>query len=203
VIVGREFLWTSPTGTPTVPWHVDAWQKALEYGTQVRSPEASIHVIQFVDFQCPYCQRFHNLVLRDVVRRSDVPLGMILVHFPLSNHPLALPLAHGFECAARQGPLLAYVDAVFEIMPSGLDDATWLQIAREADLPDPDALVACVLAGDADVQRRIEAGKSLGLEWGVRTTPTVMVNGWRFPRPPSATELDRVIDALGSGRDPF
>lgn len=49
---------------------------------------------------------------------------------------------------------------------------------------------------------RIEAGLALSQRLGVRGTPTVLVNGWRFETPPNARDLIRTLDELLAGRKP-
>jgi protein-disulfide isomerase len=49
----------------------------------------------------------------------------------------------------------------------------------------------------------IDSGLIIADRLGVRATPSVFVNGWRFPRPPTSRELSRVIGDLLAGREPF
>jgi protein-disulfide isomerase len=57
--------------------------------------------------------------------------------------------------------------------------------------------------GSGDVEGRIQAGRSLADQLGITATPTVFLNGWRYPVPPTEVELSRAISAILNGAPPF
>jgi protein-disulfide isomerase len=76
-------------------------------GAQLQGSHAARAVIiEYSDFQCPYCGRFAKLTLPDL-RRSYIDTGKVLFafrHFPLEEiHKFALGAAEAAECAGRQG----------------------------------------------------------------------------------------------------
>lgn len=78
---------------------------------------APITIIEFSDFQCPYCARFHAqtlpLLLENYIDSGKVKL--VYRDFPLQNiHPNALPASVAAECADEQGKYWQYHDALFE-----------------------------------------------------------------------------------------
>jgi len=85
-------------------------------GAHVRgSPSARVAVIEYADFECPYCGVFAATVLPTIVR-SYVDTGRVLFAFedlPLPNHKLAPDAARGAECAGRQGLFWAMHDRLF------------------------------------------------------------------------------------------
>lgn len=78
---------------------------------------------------------------------------------------------------------------------------SWRAIAQEIDANEADWLAHC--ASQEGIPKRIEAGRLIGEQLRIDGTPTVFVNGWRFPGAPSKTEFDRVIDALIAGTAPY
>ena len=63
---------------------------------------APVTIIEYSDFECPYCERFHPTML-EVMEKYDGKVRWIFRHFPLSFHPNAKPAAMAAECAGEQG----------------------------------------------------------------------------------------------------
>lgn len=64
---------------------------------------ATVAVIEYSDYQCPYCQAVHP-TYQQLMKDYDGKVAWVYRHFPLTNiHPDALPLAVGAECAAELG----------------------------------------------------------------------------------------------------
>lgn len=74
---------------------------------------AAITIIEYSDFQCPYCSRFHPTMLQVMDEYTD-SVRWVFRHFPLSFHPEATPAANAAECASEQGKFWEYADALFE-----------------------------------------------------------------------------------------
>jgi protein-disulfide isomerase len=81
------------------------------------SIDAPITIIEFSDFQCPFCARFHTQTL-PLLLENYIDTGMVkLVYrdFPIQNiHPNAIPAAVAAECANEQGKFWQYHDMLFE-----------------------------------------------------------------------------------------
>ena len=86
------------------------------------NPDAPITMIEFSDFQCPFCARFYSETL-PLIKSNFIDTGVVkLVYrdFPLQNiHPNAIPAAVASECAHEQDTYWEYHDMLFE------DVATW------------------------------------------------------------------------------
>ena len=205
VTVVRQFNVTESGAAATLrePVRVEDWEEILEYGTQIGDPDADVQLVEFVDFQCPFCQSFHSNSLRPVLEDLEAPIGVVLVHFPLSSHALARQLAQAAECAKEQEMFGAYADAVFAEPPQSLDAEEWSRLGTDIGMTDVARFVHCAEAEDPALQDRISEGKDLGIQMGVKATPTVLIGGWRLPAPPDREEIVRVVSALRAGQDPF
>src|SRR6266850_3742353 len=94
---------------------------AAAKGAAKGSANAPIEIIEFSDFQCPYCQRA-NPTVAQVLKTYGDRVHFVYRHFPLGNHPNARPAAEASQCAAEQGKFWQYHDALFA-NPSKLADA--------------------------------------------------------------------------------
>jgi protein-disulfide isomerase len=80
-------------------------------------PNAPITIVEFSDFQCPFCARFHlqtlPLLLEEYIDAGKV--NLVYRDFPIQSiHPNALPAAVAAECANEQGKYWEYHDTLFE-----------------------------------------------------------------------------------------
>jgi protein-disulfide isomerase len=89
-------------------------------------------VVEFSDFQCPYCQKAHQDLQVFYQRHPDVQI--VYKHLPLAQiHTQALPASQAAWAAAQQGQFWAYHDRLFE-QQDQLDDALYQQIAKDLQL---------------------------------------------------------------------
>lgn len=87
---------------------------AVTEADHIRGNEnAAITIIEYSDFQCPYCSRFHP-TMQQVMNEYTDSVRWVFRHFPLSFHAEATPAANAAECASEQGKFWEYADALFE-----------------------------------------------------------------------------------------
>lgn len=79
------------------------------------SPDATVVVVEFSDFQCPFCQRWYLNTLPEIERQIGDEVALVFLHFPITQlHPNA-PTAHAAaECAGQQGKFWEMHDLLFE-----------------------------------------------------------------------------------------
>lgn len=85
------------------------------------NPDAKVTVIEYSDFECPFCKRHHPTILKLLETYGD-DVNVVFRHFPLSFHQNAQKEAEGSECAAELGGNAAFWkfhDAIFEQTSAG------------------------------------------------------------------------------------
>lgn len=92
------------------------------------NPNAAITIVEYSDFECPFCSRFHPTVKQALVDYGD-QVRWVYRHFPLAQiHPNAIPSAEASECVAEQKGnegFWEFVDAMFESQSQGLTPALY------------------------------------------------------------------------------
>ena len=152
------------------------------------NPDAPVTLIEYSDFECPFCKRFHVTVKR-LVDESDGKVNWVYRHFPIDQlHPVkARREAVASECANELGGNEAFwkfADRFFELTPSNNRtdiDVVLPQIAREIGL-DESQFMACLDSGKYD--QHIEEDLQSATASGGRGTPWSIVvskNGERYP----------------------
>ncbi len=191
---------TATAAAEQKPVLIARWRECLEKGVRIGRGEASVQLVEFADFECPFCGNFHQTLkmLRD---RYPNQVALTYVHFPLPGHRFALPAARAAECAGEQGRFEAMYDRLFEQQESfGL--RPWTEFAVEAGVPDSAAFDTRIIEHGANPTPRIAEGTLLGKELDVQGTPTLVINGWKLGRPPNLEELDGMVKAILGGKSP-
>ena len=158
----------------------------------VGDPNAPVKLIEFSDFECPFCKAFHG-TLKQVMNEygQTGKVAWIYRHFPLDDlHSKARKEAQAAECANEVGGNQAfwdYADRLFEVTPSndGLDLALLPQIAEDVGL-DRAKFEACLVGderggkfADHIEENRQDAAASGGT--GTPYTIVVGANGQFYP----------------------
>jgi protein-disulfide isomerase len=94
--------------------------------------DAKITLIEYSDFECPFCSRFVPTVEQVLAAYPD-DVRLVYRHFPLSFHPEAEPAAEAAECAGEQGKFWEYHDGLFDNQTS-LSAAYYPQLAATLGL---------------------------------------------------------------------
>ena len=150
---------------------------------------APIELVEFSDFQCPFCLRAQPTV-EQVLNTYGDRVRFVYRHYPLPNHPNARPAAEASACAGEQGKFWPYHDKLFA-NPSKLADADLKRGAAELGL-DAAKFNACVdshkYKGDVDAD--VKAGEDAG----VNGTPAFFVNGRMLSGAQPFDAFKRIID---------
>ena len=201
VVIYREFI-APPTShgeqAEQRAVFVDSWRSLLAQGAQVGPTEAPVHIIEFSDYECPFCANFHKTlkVLRD---RYPKEVAITYIHFPLPTHRFAEPAVRVAECAGEQGRFEAVHDRLFN-QQNQLGIKPWREFAIESGVPDSAAFDLCIRS--VVPLQRVTQGRQSADQLGIRGTPTVIMNGWKLSHPPDVEELDAMVKEILAGRSP-
>ena len=140
---------------------------AVGAADHMRGPAGGPLVIEYADYECPYCAKTDNLL-------RDLPARRVFRHFPVpSKHPRARVLAAAAEAAALQGSFWEIHDALFSDQGRIDDPHLWERARRlglDLDRFEHDR------RSDA-VAERVAGDFRSGVRAGVVTTPTLFVEG--------------------------
>jgi protein-disulfide isomerase len=157
---------------------IDGWEDFARGGHRLGSEAAPITIIEFGDYQCPFC-RDAEKHLAAILRKYPQEVSLVYRHFPLTSHQAALPAAQAAECADEQG---AFWDYHRELLNRAdwtvIGSEAFADIAAELGLPDLDAFVRCIMSPDP--VDAITADRLAATRIGVNATPTFIVNGLRL-----------------------
>ena len=139
---------------------------------------AAVTLVEFSDFECPFCGRAHP-VLERIVREFDGQVRMVFKQYPLSMHEYADDASRATIAAGNQGKFWEMHDTLFEhqtaLTPSDIEGyAEELGLDMERFRADMEAEAT---------QAIIDRDRALGQELGVNSTPTIFVNGRKFEEP--------------------
>jgi protein-disulfide isomerase len=150
---------------------------------------APIQMIEFSDFQCPYCRQANPTVARVLSTYGD-RIHFVYRHYPLPTHPNAHSAAEASACAAEQGKFWPYHDVLFA-NPTKLGVADLKQHAADLGL-DATTFNACVDSHKFKAQ--VDTDMKEGEEVGVNGTPAFFINGRFLSGAQPFEAFKRVID---------
>jgi len=192
IVVGRATaaFGPGPTGKPEVRAQAPAqqprqppkpdstvWKVPVEGAPVTGSANALVTLVEFSDYQCPFCGRAHNTI-QQLQKDYGDKLRVSMREYPLTTiHPMARGAALAALAAGAQGKYWEMHDKLFAnqkaLDPASLEGYArefGLDIARfQADIASP--RLAAVIERDTE----------LGGGFGVNSTPAVFINGRRLP----------------------
>jgi protein-disulfide isomerase len=134
---------------------------------------APVTIIEFSDYQCPYCQVWYKQVYQQLLASYPNKIRFVYRDLPLPMHPEAIPAAEAADCAGAQGAYWKYHDELFE-QRYGLNRAAYEHYAADLGL-DAKAFAACL--NSQRYQGEVQADASDAARAGISGTPSFVVNG--------------------------
>lgn len=144
--------------------------------TQVLAPQSNtITIYEYSDFFCPYSAAMQT-TLKKIKEDYGVKVKIYQRQFPNTDiHPLAKLAAEASECADDQNRFIEYHNQLFFPKNEIKTEDDLINLADDADIENVDKFTECLLNHDklANVEEDIAEGKELG----VKTTPTLVIDG--------------------------
>ena len=141
------------------------------------NPNAKIKIVEFSDFQCPFCDKARTEISK-VVAAFPNDVAFYFLHFPLDSHPEAHGAAIAAECANRQGKFWELHDKMFENQAT-LTAPNIDQFATQLGI---DMAKFGTCKSDPEVAKMVAADQAQGEEAGVEGTPSFFINGIQYSK---------------------
>ena len=152
---------------------------------------AAVTLVEYADFQCPYCAAAH-VIVKKVQEIMGDQLRFVFRHFPLTQiHPHAETAAEASEAAGAQGQFWEMHDLLFENQPM-LDPPHLLMFAEQLGL---DTKRFIRELEDGIHRERVREDFLSGVRSGVNGTPGLFINGARYD---GSWDLPPLLEALES-----
>ena len=166
-------------------------------GYEMGSASAPVTIVEYSDFECPYCAGFTTVQMPEV-RTQLIATGKVrwrFRDFPLHQHSTTAAIAA--QCAGEQGKFWEMHDQLFnhrEWTQSDKDPSGAFRDFAKAIAVDLGRYDACM--DSRRYENRIKASQEEGVALGVHGTPTFLVNGRPFRGRPTSDELKALVDSL-------
>jgi len=151
--------------------------------------DAPVTIVEFSDFECPYCGAAHDTV-EQVMNTYAGKVRLVYRQFPLSFHPHAAKAAEASLCAADQGKFWEYHDVLFKDQKK-LEPTDLKAHASEVGM-DAQKFGQCLDSGEK--KKAVDADQAAGLQAGVGGTPAFFINGIFLNGAQPLDEFKKVID---------
>jgi protein-disulfide isomerase len=184
------------------PWeHVDMSPVHLNDRPAIGPSNAPVTVLEFADFECPFCARAFGQAETLVNSTYKGKLRLIYKYYPLNAHPWARTAALGAECARMQNPAAFWDFARYFYSDQGNINPSNVQAKIDAEAKklslDVPSLNACM--GGKAAAERIAQDQSDGAAVHVSSTPTFFINGVPVVGLPDTQVFDYVINSALKG----
>jgi protein-disulfide isomerase len=168
-----------PTSTtaaqPTEQTELVRHEIPIDDDPMLGAEDAPITIVEFSDYQCSFCARFHNETFGLLIETYGEYIRFVYRDFPLSSiHPQAIPAAEAANCAEDQDFYWEFHNKLFTSNQQLFNAAVYTQFAEELGL-DMGSFQECV--DTRKYQSEVEADFAEAQQLGLRYTPTFFVNG--------------------------
>ncbi len=142
-------------------------------GPSIGPEDAPVTIVEFSDYQCPFCGRAEPIV-KEVLKRYPEKIRLVFRHFPLESiHPRARAAAEASVCAEAQGKFWEYHEQLFANQRA-LDQEDLANYADALGL-DRERFEGCTQASETRTQ--VQGDLDEGASAGVQGTPAFFING--------------------------
>jgi protein-disulfide isomerase len=160
--------------------------------------DAPITIVEFSDYQCPFCRRWHQEVYDQLLAAYSGKIRFVYRNLPLTSiHPDAFSAAEAAMCAGEQNAYWQYHDKLFS--GDSLGGNIYLEYAQVLGL-DMTAFGSCL--NDHKYQKTIEDDSNFAIDLGIRSTPTFFINGLAVVGAQPLPVFKQVIDKELAGEIP-
>ncbi len=169
---------------------------ATDANPSVGPKEAVITIVEYTDFECPYCSKGAKTV-KKVLKKYPEKVRLVFKNNPLDFHKQAIPAARAALAANRQGKFWEYHDLLFK-KSSKLSEDQFVKFAKKLKLDmekfDKDRK-------SPEIAKQVLSEMAEAKKHGLKGTPTFVVNGIVIRGAQKLDYFSRVIDRLLEEKD--
>jgi protein-disulfide isomerase len=156
------------------------------------NPDARVTMVEFSDFQCPYCEQAY-LMVKSLLKKYDGKVKLAYRDLPLQEVQSDIHGAgEASRCASEQGKFWEYHDILFENQDE-YGERAFQMFAEQLGL-EPDSFTACLQSGK--YKALVQADFDEGIRLGATGTPAFFINGIFLNGARPQNEFEEIIDAL-------
>ena len=204
ILVGYV-IWGRNQGTSPTAANAPTEQVARRYDiptegfSSIGPEDAPITLVEFSDYQCPYCEKWYDQVYKQLWAAYPGKIRFVYRNLPLTQiHPQSMNAAEASMCAGDQNAFWKFHDKLFE-NASSLNDDLYATLAADLGL-DTAAFETCM--NDHKHKAAIEADMQFAIDLGVQSTPTFFINGLAIVGAQPLSVFQQVIDEELAGNIP-
>ena len=169
------------------PVTVREWQQLANRGITQGAERPSVTLVEFSDFQCPFCAKAFTYV-DDLPRRFPQSVRTVYRHFPI--HEFAAAAGIAAECANEQGRFRE-LERVLFVRRDSIGVKPWPSFAHDAGLTDSAAFERCIR--DPAMQRRVTEDSIAAEKLHLTGTPSFLINDILITGFPGDSAMDHYI----------
>jgi len=177
------------TGDATIEVSRRRWSQLTARGQRIGKADAAVQVVEFTDFECPFCKQFHADYWPQLVSKYGANLSLRVHHYPLPAHPHAYSAARAVECAGAAGKFEEMFVALGQA-EGALNDSVLAALQASIGVAEDHRFVDCWAT---TTNSSIEADRRLATDIGLTGTPTLIINGTRLRGLPSYVVIDSIV----------
>ncbi|MCL4562356.1 MAG: DsbA family protein [Chloroflexi bacterium] len=182
--------------TPAAPTRYDI---PIDGEETLGPANAPITLIEFSDYECPYCRKWHDEVFTKLLEAYPNKIRFVYRDFPLEGlHQNATAAAEAAHCAGEQGKYWEFADKLFTAEQSLGADA-YKKYATDLSL-DATKFDECLTT--RRFQSKVENSYNFASQLGIRSTPTFFINGLALVGAQPYEVFQQVIDQELAGQIP-
>ncbi|MGE0520273.1 MAG: DsbA family protein [Candidatus Binatia bacterium] len=166
-------------------------------GNPVRGPkDAKVTIVEYSDFQCPYCARAHQTISDQVMKEYDGKVKLVYKNFPLGFHKWAEPAGVAGECAFEQDPDAFW--KLYDFMFDNQQQITPENVKAKSEEALKGTKVDMAKWNDCydnkKTLEKVKADMAEGQSVGVTGTPAFLINGRKISGAQPFQNFKAVID---------
>lgn len=192
--VEATFVALTPTATP-YPTRVPTDQTVDNHNPFLGDDDAPIVMVEFSDYQCPYCANFHAETLGPLLERYDGLVKFVYREYPVIDPPLSVDISAAAQCAGIQDKYWEFADLIWLNQTSPerqpISPELLVEYAQTAEL-DVEAYNTCL--DDGTGLNNVVVDYEAGRNYNISGTPGFFINGSRFPF--GAAPIEVFIEAI-------